>query len=253
VSTQTTNFHELDAIAGAVFDLAPLTRALDAIAFSPEAPEVYTSVARLCVPLIADAAAVSLNSAEQSHRIDWPLTAEDGQAASAARETGAAHWLETPIDIEETATFPAYRGVLTLGFVHSAPSSDHPLIAVLIVERANAMIERARSAALSSTLHAKVENLETALGTNREIGTAMGILMASHKLSRDQSFDLLRRVSQNSHVKLRDVAVEVADTGAVELPEGVSLFEAPTRTKIISGRSHPRPPTPCVLRPDRGL
>ena len=64
----------------------------------------------------------------------------------------------------------------------------------------------------------KVENLQKALLSNREIGTAMGVLMARHHVTRDQAFDLLRIASQNANRKLRDVAVEVAESGELPLP-----------------------------------
>ncbi|GAB3690364.1 GAF and ANTAR domain-containing protein [Angustibacter aerolatus] len=65
---------------------------------------------------------------------------------------------------------------------------------------------------------ARAEHLQQALLSNREIGVAMGILMARHTLTRDQAFDLLKLASQHTNRKLRDVATEVADTGTLELP-----------------------------------
>ena len=62
------------------------------------------------------------------------------------------------------------------------------------------------------------ENLEIALESSRVIGMAMGILMSSKLLTADQAFDALRRVSQDSNRKLRDVALQVTETGM--LPEG---------------------------------
>jgi len=62
-------------------------------------------------------------------------------------------------------------------------------------------------------------NLQTALSSSREIGMALGILMAHRKITGDVAFDLLRTTSQNLHRKLRDVAGEVMETGALpELP-----------------------------------
>lgn len=61
----------------------------------------------------------------------------------------------------------------------------------------------------------RVENLQTALLSNREIGVAMGVLMARHRVTRDQAFGLLRMASQNSNRKLHDVALQVADTGSL--------------------------------------
>lgn len=64
----------------------------------------------------------------------------------------------------------------------------------------------------------RVANLERALASNREIGVAMGILMARHSITREQAFDLLRIASQNTNRKLVAIATDVADTGALELP-----------------------------------
>jgi hypothetical protein len=62
-------------------------------------------------------------------------------------------------------------------------------------------------------------NLESALTSNRQIGTAMGILMARHKVTEDQAFTMLRVSSQNLHRKLRDVAADVTETGTLpDLP-----------------------------------
>ncbi len=59
------------------------------------------------------------------------------------------------------------------------------------------------------------DNLEAALASNRRIGMAIGILMASLKITDEQAFDLLRMTSQHTHRKLREVAEEVILTGAV--------------------------------------
>jgi ANTAR domain-containing protein/GAF domain-containing protein len=61
------------------------------------------------------------------------------------------------------------------------------------------------------------ENLEVALESSRVIGMAMGIVMSSRLVTADQAFEALRRASQESNRKLRDVAAEVTETGL--LPE----------------------------------
>ena len=63
----------------------------------------------------------------------------------------------------------------------------------------------------------RADNLVQALGSNREIGVAMGILMAGHKVTQEQAFDLLRIASQDMNRKLSTLAKEVAETG--ELPQ----------------------------------
>jgi hypothetical protein len=71
----------------------------------------------------------------------------------------------------------------------------------------------ARSLALD-----QAQGLAAALQSNRDIGVAIGILMAQYKLTKQQSFDLLRVASQHGHRKLHDIALDVIDTGTLELP-----------------------------------
>lgn len=63
----------------------------------------------------------------------------------------------------------------------------------------------------------KAAHLESALETSRQIGTAMGILMAREMLTSDQAFAQLRDTSQRLNRKLREVALFVVDTG--QLPD----------------------------------
>jgi hypothetical protein len=72
------------------------------------------------------------------------------------------------------------------------------------------------SLTMLNTLHRdKIMNLERALESNREIGVAIGILMAHERCTQSQAFDQLRVASQHAHRKLRDIAEEVRLTGAL--------------------------------------
>lgn len=62
---------------------------------------------------------------------------------------------------------------------------------------------------------AEIFHLRRALESNREIGAAVGVLMAQHRVTREQAFDLLRMASQNSHRKLVDIARDVVETGTL--------------------------------------
>jgi GAF domain-containing protein len=62
------------------------------------------------------------------------------------------------------------------------------------------------------------EHLQRALESNRQIGIAIGILMNSRKITSEDAFGVLRVASQRLHRKLHDVALSVAETGA--LPVG---------------------------------
>lgn len=58
----------------------------------------------------------------------------------------------------------------------------------------------------------QVNHLTRALETNREIGVAIGILMAGGKLTQRQAFDQLRIASNTLNRKLRDIAADVTAT-----------------------------------------
>jgi GAF domain-containing protein len=63
----------------------------------------------------------------------------------------------------------------------------------------------------------RAQNLEAALQSRAVIDQAKGILMERFKITPDQAFRELTRVSQDSNAKLRDVAQRFVETG--ELPD----------------------------------
>lgn len=65
----------------------------------------------------------------------------------------------------------------------------------------------------------RADQLDVALRSSRKIGAAIGIIMADRLVSEEQAFAILVKASQNTNLKLRHVADEVARTGDVdELP-----------------------------------
>ena len=64
----------------------------------------------------------------------------------------------------------------------------------------------------------RVADLRGALASREVIGQAEGILIERERITADQAFDVLRRVSQHLNIKLRDVAQHLVDTG--EVPPG---------------------------------
>lgn len=71
-----------------------------------------------------------------------------------------------------------------------------------------AIILAAFASVAVSSLHRKQEarTLAAGLESNREIGKAIGLLMAFHKISDTEAFDLLRKASQDMNIKLAEVA-----------------------------------------------
>ncbi|MEO3936243.1 GAF and ANTAR domain-containing protein [Dermatophilaceae bacterium Soc4.6] len=70
-------------------------------------------------------------------------------------------------------------------------------------------------AAFASVVIAAVQNRDQAetlalgLNSNREIGKAIGLMMAFHKISDDAAFDVLRKASQDMNIKIAEVARQV--------------------------------------------
>ena len=58
--------------------------------------------------------------------------------------------------------------------------------------------------------------LERALASSREIGMAMGVVMASHGVTSHQAFELLRRASRRRNRKVREIAADVVETGELQ-------------------------------------
>jgi GAF domain-containing protein len=71
------------------------------------------------------------------------------------------------------------------------------------------------TAALWSATREK--NLRVALESRTEIGTAIGLLMGKYGLSADRAMSVLKRYSQDTNVKLREIAHEIVEEG--QLPE----------------------------------
>jgi hypothetical protein len=76
----------------------------------------------------------------------------------------------------------------------------------------------ARYASLAFRAAMERDNLTRAVAARHRVGLAQGILMTRRQLTAGQAFALLKRESQNTHVKLRTVAQRVIQTG--DLPVG---------------------------------
>lgn len=219
--------------------VAAIGEVLASMSASADPLETFASVARAAVPLLCDVCTVAISrDGAAPYQVSFPgVASADSLAGSAAALAGAAaaqsvgaiisHAINphsaalvtddtvlTPFSTPASEGEKGYRGVLAQSYLGYRPTATQVLIGQLLVERATAVVQRQR-------LLAKNEHLQRALASNREIGAAMGILMIEHKLTGDQAFDLLRRVSQHSHRKLAILAAEVAQTGTLELPPGV--------------------------------
>ena len=89
------------------------------------------------------------------------------------------------------------------------PFASQELLARL---RANHELHQLREQAVDAA-DERTAQIRGGLQSNRVIGTAIGILMTTHRLSTEQGFALLVAASQHSNRKLRDLAADVIGTG----------------------------------------
>ena len=75
--------------------------------------------------------------------------------------------------------------------------------------RRRAAVEKAETTA---------DNLQVALASSREIGAAIGIVMAGLQVTQADAFAILRETSQSQNRKLKDIAAEIVLTGEIPTP-----------------------------------
>ncbi|WBQ04320.1 GAF and ANTAR domain-containing protein [Kribbella sp. CA-293567] len=100
---------------------------------------------------------------------------------------------------------PANQPVGVLSLFAEQPNSFEPddlAIAHILARHASIAVANARNE----------ETLSQAVDARKLVGQAMGILMERFDLDGDRAFEVLRRYSQDSNTKLRDVAQQLIDT-----------------------------------------
>jgi GAF domain-containing protein len=70
------------------------------------------------------------------------------------------------------------------------------------------------------------DQLRSSLESRAVIDQALGVIMANERCPHDRAFAMLRTVSQNTNVKLRDVATAIVTSVSGEPPRPSPVFEA---------------------------
>jgi transcriptional regulator with GAF, ATPase, and Fis domain len=137
---------------------------------------------------------------KQTAQIQSDLTAGNRWPDLAARVVA-----ETPVRGAMSVQLPADRakvGALNL-FSDTSDAFDNTS-----VERATLLAAFA-TVATNATAHSEdAAALRRGLITNRAIGKAIGMLMVLNDVSEDDAFEILRRTSQATNVKVADIAVD---------------------------------------------
>ena len=126
----------------------------------------------------------------------WP------EFARSARAAGVASYLACPLAIDDQ-----FAGSLNLYSEqgHGFGDFDEALLRLYVTAASAAIVNARRYAQVRSL----ADNLARALDSRSVIDQAVGVLMARRGISAGQAFDELVRESQNTNVKLRDVAARL--------------------------------------------
>src|SRR4051794_14929946 len=68
------------------------------------------------------------------------------------------------------------------------------------------------------------EHLQTALTSRAVIDQALGIIMGQNRCTADEAFDVLRTISQNRNIKLRDIAADMIAAVSGQPPSDTPRF-----------------------------
>lgn len=173
--------------------------------------------------------AASGDVASDADRLQHAL--EEGPCLAATAEGETVRAADIAVD-DRWPTFSAaaldntpVRGALSVQLV----AAPHRTVLSLYSGRPDVFDDEAVTVAALFAAHARVllmhtasadenVNLEQALATSRQIGAAVGILMATYKITDEEAFGRLRQSSQHLNRKLRDIAADVTETGALPNP-----------------------------------
>jgi hypothetical protein len=119
-----------------------------------------------------------------------------------AHQPAAGLWIYTDSEVGPFlwVQFPAPRMV----------SNDERILADMLAHTFGTALDRAQRA---SAQQLREEQFGRALESHERVGQAIGILIERYRLTPRQAFDQLRSASQHNHVKLREVAEAVVETG----------------------------------------
>jgi GAF domain-containing protein len=128
----------------------------------------------------------------------WP------EFTRSARAAGVASYLSAPLHVDEE-----FAGSLNLysGQAHGFSDLDEALLRLYTTAAAAAIVNIRRYAQAC----ALATQLSQALDSRAVIDQARGILMATHGIDAQQAFALLAKESQNTNVKLREVAARLVE------------------------------------------
>jgi GAF domain-containing protein len=199
--------HAVDACDGSGITMGPLPEARTAAYYGDRALQLdqaqYDDGDGPCLSALRDHATVAVDVIGRC-AAEWP-----GFARTADR-VGVRSALSIPLAVDEQP-FAAMNVYAT---AERAFTDEVQHFANLLAAEAALAIHNAKA---YWRAHGLVANLERALETRDLIGQAKGILMAERRITADEAFELMRGLSQQRNVKVREIAEHLTTAG--QLPD----------------------------------
>jgi GAF domain-containing protein len=145
------------------------------------------------VEAMRDHTPILIRDTSSDHR--WPVWAEKVAALG----------VRSVLDVPLATGSATRRSVGVLGLYSPSPDAFGP-----DDEAVAHILARHAAVALASARHE--ESLAQAIDARKLVGQAMGILMERFDMDADRAFAVLKRYSQDTNTKLRDVAQQLIDT-----------------------------------------
>lgn len=138
----------------------------------------------------------------------WP------EFAAAAVEAGFLSSLSTPLRVRDQSI----GGLNLYGRDANGFGGQEPQLADLFAQHASVVVSNALA---FTSVNETSEHLKEALASREVIGVATGLIMGQQGLTREQAFDVLRRVSQRENRKVRELASELIERAEQRLGQGL--------------------------------
>lgn len=209
-------------------DVPWITRGLRHLNASVEPAKVFSELADLCVPSLADECTIDVDE-QCGHRylIRQPVPVAGRETIRSVTAGGAAP-VNSPsapiVGADSVTTFfssvgengPDYTCLVTFRWTDGyRPNHTDAALIDLIVDHTAAVVRQERLSEHLADLTAGAEDGSLRLPGHQRIAAAVGIVMALHHLNHAQATDLLTRASQHTHQSIRGVADAVLRTGAM--------------------------------------
>ena len=175
--------------------------------------DVVDGMVDVLVPAIADACTVDLAAPVAAIAAGEPVPARRASASAATVMVRAAG--ELRVSFSSTVNLD-FGGTVSCRWTDGhLPSPSDISVLLAVVDQCVLLADRVHLSEGLQQLQVHAGQLRTAVESNRRIGAAVGVLMVRYGLTEERAFDALRRTSNTSNRKLRDVADDVLFTGSL--------------------------------------